>query len=58
MPKRGELTPQQLKALITSLPGIVNERPKDTNYEMLQDFDRQNLNSNEEGGKKEEDIEN
>ena len=57
MPKRGELTPEQVKALTAALPGEVNVRPKDTNYEMLEDFDRENVNSNEEGGKKEDDFE-
>lgn len=40
MPKRGELTPEQLKALSFALPGETNPRPKDTNYEMLEDYDR------------------
>jgi DnaJ-class molecular chaperone len=35
MPKRGQLTKEQLDALATILPGKVNERPKDDNYEML-----------------------
>jgi DnaJ-class molecular chaperone len=55
MPKRGELTPQQLTVLSQVLPGVVNARPKDTNYEMLEDFDKEHLNSSEEGGKKKED---
>ena len=45
MPKRGELTPQQLTILSQVLPGVVNPRPKDTNYEMLEDFDKEHLNS-------------
>lgn len=28
MPKRGEITPEQLEALTMILPGKVNERPK------------------------------
>jgi DnaJ family protein A protein 2 len=32
MPKRGELTAEQLKALSGALPGKINERPKGTNY--------------------------
>ena len=40
MPKRGELTPEHLKALSFALPGEINPRPNDTNYEMLEDFDR------------------
>lgn len=55
MPKRGELTPEQLKALSKALPGKINARPKDANYELLQDFDREGVNTNEEGGQKEED---
>jgi hypothetical protein len=35
MPKRGELNPEQIKALAAILPGKINERPTDTNYEML-----------------------
>ncbi len=35
MPKRGELTGEQLQGLAALLPGKVNERPKDNNYEML-----------------------
>ena len=56
MPKRGQLSADQLKVLTSALPGKINERPKDNGYEMLEDFDRQNVNSNEEGGKKEEDV--
>lgn len=33
------------------MPGKVNKRPNG-DYEMLEDFDHENLNSNEEGGKK------
>jgi DnaJ family protein A protein 2 len=57
MPKRGELTPQQLSALSQVLPGAINARPKDTNYEMLEDFEKEHLNSSEEGGKKKDDDE-
>ena len=35
MPKRGELKSEQLKVLAGVLPGTVNARPLDTNYEML-----------------------
>ena len=35
MPKRGELSAEQLKELAALLPGKVNERPKDNDYEML-----------------------
>jgi DnaJ family protein A protein 2 len=52
MPKRGQFTKEQLDALATILPGKVNERPKDNNYEMLEDFEKENVNSSEEGGKK------
>ena len=52
MPKRGELAPEQLKELAQLLPGKVNERPKDNNYEMLEDFDKENVNTSEEGGHK------
>ena len=55
MPKRGELTPEQITVLSKTLPGVINERPQDNNYEMLEDFDREGANSNEEGGKKQED---
>lgn len=47
MPKRGELSKDQIEALITLLPGKLNERPKDNNYNMLQDFDREGVNTNE-----------
>ena len=52
MPKRGELSKEQLEVLASVLPGKVNERPKDNNYQMLEDFDRENLNTSEEGGHK------
>jgi len=39
MPKRGELTKEQLEALAGILPGKVNERPKG-DYDMLEDFDK------------------
>lgn len=57
MPKRGEFTPQQLAVLSQVLPGVINARPKDTNYEMLEDFEKEHLNSSEEGGKKKDDEE-
>lgn len=57
MPKRDELTKEQISLLISILPGKINERPKDNNYEMLEDFDRENVNSNEEGGKKKDEDE-
>lgn len=47
MPKRGELTPKQLEVLTKTLPGQLNARPGDSNYEMLEDFDREHLNSSE-----------
>jgi len=34
MPKKGELTKEQLEVLATLLPGKVNERPKG-DYDML-----------------------
>lgn len=43
-----------MDALIALLPGKVNKRPGD-NYEMFEDLDVENLNTNEEGGKKPED---
>ena len=52
MPKRGELSAEQLKELAALLPGKVNERPKDNDYEMLEDFDKENVNTSEEGGHK------
>jgi DnaJ family protein A protein 2 len=54
MPKRGELSKEQLEALSSILPGKVNPRPSDNNYEMLDDFDRENINTSEEGGKKQD----
>lgn len=39
------------------LPGKVNQRPVDDNYQMLEDYDHDNLNSNQEGGKRQEDGE-
>ena len=39
MPKRGDLTKEQLEELSTLLPGKVNERPKG-DYQMLEDFDK------------------
>jgi DnaJ family protein A protein 2 len=35
MPKRGDLTAQQLQVLSQVLPGQANTRPSDSNYEML-----------------------
>jgi DnaJ family protein A protein 2 len=51
MPKRGDLSPEQLKELAQLLPGKVNERPKGE-YEMLEDFDKEGVNTSEEGGHK------
>lgn len=55
MPKRGQLSADQIAALTSILPGKINERPKDTNYQMLQEYEREHINSNEEGGRKEDD---
>ncbi len=52
MPKRGELSKQQLEQLAKLLPGKINERPKDNSYSMLEDFDKENVNTSEEGGHK------
>lgn len=54
MPKRDELSKQQIQALIGVLPGKLNKRPAGE-YEMFEDLDVENLNTNEEGGKKPED---
>jgi hypothetical protein len=32
MPKRGEITKEQIAELSKILPGKINERPKDNNY--------------------------
>lgn len=40
MPDRGDLDGDTLTELAKILPGKVNPRPKDNNYEMLEDFDR------------------
>lgn len=52
MPKRGELTKEQIEALAGILPGKINEKPKGDNWHMLDDFDREGVNTSEEGGKK------
>lgn len=51
MPKRGELNKEQLEALAGILPGKVNERPKG-DWHMMDDFDKEGVNTSEEGGKK------
>ena len=57
MPKRGELSAAQIDLLTALLPGKVNKRPKDDNYEMLDDFDPESRNTSEEGGFKKEEEE-
>lgn len=57
MPKRGDISKDNLATLAKVLPGKINERPKDDKYEMLEDFDLQNVNTNEEGGRKDEEEE-
>lgn len=52
MPTREELTKEQIQALAGILPGKVNERPKNNEYVMLDDFDKEGVNTSEEGGKK------
>lgn len=54
MPKRGDISKENLEALANILPGKVNKRPPNDDYVMLDDFDPENLNEKEEGGKKEE----
>lgn len=51
MPKREELNKEQLQALSAILPGKINPRPKG-DYNMLVDFDKEGVNTSEEGGKK------
>ena len=51
MPKRGTLSKEQLEALSAILPGKVSERPKG-DYQILEDFDKEGVNTSEEGGKK------
>lgn len=54
MPKRGELTKEQIDGLVIVLPGKLNKRPAG-DYHMFEQLDLQNVNTNEEGGKKPED---
>lgn len=53
MPKRGELSKDQLEGLSTILPGKINKRPANDDYIMLEDFEIENMNEKEEGGRKE-----
>lgn len=46
MPKTGELTKEQLEALANLLPGKVNDRPVG-DYDMLEDFDKEGVNTSE-----------
>ncbi len=52
MPKRGDISKENLEKLAELLPGKVNPRPKDDNYEMMEDFEIENANTSEEGGRK------
>lgn len=52
MPKRGEITKENLQKLAELLPGKVNPRPQNDKYEMLEDFDIESANTSEEGGRK------
>lgn len=54
MPKRGELSKDQIASLVAMLPGEVDKRPEG-DYKMFEELDREDLNTNEEGGKKPED---
>ena len=54
MPKRGTLSAEQLKQLAEILPGKVNSRPTDDKYEMLEDFRKEDTNTSEQGGHKNE----
>lgn len=51
MPKRGDISKENMEILISLLPGKVNKRPEGE-YEMFEDFEIQNANTNEEGGHK------
>lgn len=57
MPKRGTLSAEQLKQLAEILPGKVNSRPTDDKYEMLEDFRKEDTNTSEQGGHKNEEEE-
>lgn len=57
MPKRGTLSAEQMKQLAEVLPGKVNTRPSDNNYEMMEDFRKEETNTNEQGGHKNEEEE-
>ena len=54
MPKRGTLTAEQLKQLAEILPGKVNPRPEGDKYEMMEDFRKEDTNTSEQGGHKNE----
>jgi hypothetical protein len=52
MPARGELSKDQLEALAGILPGTINEKPKGNDWHMMDDFEKEGVNTSEEGGKK------
>jgi len=52
MPKRGALNADQLKQLAELLPGKVNPRPANDKYEMMEDFRKDETNTSEMGGHK------
>lgn len=54
MPKRGTLTTDQLKQLGEILPGKINPRPVNDNYEMMEDFRKEDTNTSEQGGHRKE----
>lgn len=47
MPKRGDLSKEQIEALSTLLPGKINKRPANNDYVMLEDFDLEDMNQKE-----------
>lgn len=57
MPKRGTLTSEKLKQIAELLPGKVNARPADDKYEMMEDFRKEDTNTSEQGGHKNEEEE-
>lgn len=57
MPKRGTMNADQLKQLAELLPGKVNPRPANDKYEMMEDFRKEDTNTSEMGGHKNEEEE-
>lgn len=46
MPKQGQIKPEFYEQLTKILPGKIHPKPKDSKYELLEDFHAEDMHTN------------